>query len=187
MKEKENNLENTNNESLDYSFALEQANHWVDSADSKTGIALSLVSITFTLYAGFLLEKQVFTADIDPVNKTWLIVLTLLSFVAFVFSLVFYCFVLIPRFEKLKTKDNPYYYYEVSMYKEQKDFVDRFLNEKDSRLLAKGQLESLYANSKIALKKMRRFRLGIIFTAIFFLFSIACIVLALFTVFPTPI
>ena len=64
MKEKENNLENTNDESLDYAFALEQANHWIDSADSKTGIALSLVSITFTLYAGFLLDKQVFTADI---------------------------------------------------------------------------------------------------------------------------
>ena len=185
MKEKESNLENTNAESLDYAFALEQANHWIDSADSKTGIALSLVSITFTLYAGFLLEKQVFTADIDPTNKTWLIVLTLLSFVAFALSLVFYCFVLIPRFKKPKTKDNPYYYYEVSMYKEPKDFVDRFINEKDNKLLTKGQLESLYANSKIALKKMRRFRLGIIFTALFFLFSIACIILALFTVFPT--
>ena len=185
MKEKENNLENTNDESLDYAFALEQANHWIDSADSKTGIALSLVSITFTLYAGFLLDKQVFTADINPNNKTWLIVLTLLSFVAFALSLVFYCFVLIPRFKKPKTKDNPYYYYEVSMYKEPKDFVDRFINEKDNKLLTKGQLESLYVNSKIALKKMRRFRRGIIFTALFFLFSSACIILALFTVFPT--
>ena len=184
MKEKEDNLEKANEGSSDYTFALEQVNHWIDSADSKTGIALSLISITFTLYSGFLLDKQVFTADINLINKILLIVLTLLSFVAFALSIVFYCLVLLPRFKRPKTKENPYYYYEVSMYDGPKDFVGRFINEKDDKLLAKGMLESLYANSTIALKKMKRFRLGIIFTALFLLFSIACIVLALFTVFP---
>ena len=169
---------------IDYTFALEQAGHWIDSADSKTGIALTLVSITFTLFSGFLLDKQVFTADINPANRISLIILTLISFLMFALSIVFYCLVLIPRFKKPKTKDNPCYYYEVSMYERREDFVNRFIDEKDKRLLVKGQLESLYANSRIALTKMKHFRTGFVFTVLFFAVSMACIILALFTAFP---
>lgn len=183
MSEKDE-MEETNFNDIDYTFALEQAGHWIDSADSKTGIALTLVSITFTLFSGFLLDKQVFTADINPANRISLIILTLFSFLMFALSIAFYCKVLIPRFEKPKTKDNPYYYYEVSMYERREDFVDRFINEKN-RLLVKGQLESLYENSKIALTKMKYFKIGFVFTILFFVFSMACIILALFTPFPT--
>ena len=184
MNEKEE-INETNRELTDYTFPLEEANHFIDSADQKTGISLTLISITFTLYAGFLLENRFFTSDIDSTIKTWLIVLTSLSFVSFSLSIFFYCFVLFPRFKKHETKDNPYYYYEVAQYKEVKDFVDRFIDEKDERLFVKGQLESLYENSRIVLKKMRRFRIGLIFTALFFAFSIACIVITLFTAVPS--
>lgn len=181
---KKKETEDTNSGPGDYVSPLEEANHFIDSADQKTGIALTLISITFTLYAGFLLEKGLFTSEINLTNKVWLIILTMLSFAAFSLSIIFYCIVLYPRFKKPKTQDNPYYYYEVSMYKEREDFVARFIGENDEKILVKGQLESLYENSKIALKKMRLFKAGIICTILFFVFSVACIILALFT--PTP-
>ena len=167
-----------------YRFALEQANHWVESADSKTGIALSLISITFTLYAGFLLNKQVLTADIDKCNKIWLYILTFGSFVLFLVAIFLFVFTLFPRFKKPTTKENPYYYAEVASYKNVSEFTNHFMKEMDQATLIKGILESTWANSKIAHKKMKRFRLGILFTGLYFVISIACIILALVTKFP---
>ena len=186
MKKKENleSITDIKEEGIDYKYVLEHVNHWIDSADSKTGIALSLISITFTIYSGFLLDQHVFTANIDIINKVFLIILTLASFLFFGLAVLFFCLVLKPTFKKPVTKDNPLYYYEVSLYESPNAFVERFIDEKNERLFKKGALESIYANSGIALKKMKKFKAGLIFTMLFFLFSVACIVLALFTNFP---
>lgn len=181
----ENKEEKNNIESFDYKFALEQANHWIESADSKTGVALSLISITFTLYAGFLLENHVFTEETK--TKVWIIILSLLSFALFAAAIFFFIKTLIPRITKPVDNKNPFYYGEVSLYQSPIEFVNEYMKPISEEQQRKAVLESIFFNSKIALKKMKMFRRGLFLTALFFLASITCIILVLFTNFPQPV
>ncbi len=164
---------------LDYKFALEQANRWIESADSKTGIALSLVSITFSIYAGFLLESHMLMLESD--NRVLLIVFTMASF--FVFGLAIYFFIrtIIPRLTKPFSNNNPFYYAEVSTYNDVDTFTNKFMGEYSENEQRLSILQSLYFNSKIANKKMKGFYTGLIFSALYFMLSIATIIIALFT------
>ena len=182
MTKKEKEEKYKKDDSLDYEFALEQANRWIESADNKTGVALSLISITFTLYAGFLLENHVFTEETS--TRMWIIILSLSSFLLFAVAILFYVKTLIPRITKPVNKGNPFYYGEVAMYDNVSDFVDSFNAPMTEEQQKRFVLQSVYFNSNIALRKMKLFKCGLIFTILFFAVSVACIILVLFTPFP---
>lgn len=162
----------------DAKFALEQANHWIESADTKTGIALSLVSITFTIYAGFLLGKGIF--GLPPEYVPWIIASAMLSFFLFAVSIFCYIRVLSPRLTKPKDRKNPFYYGEVNRYEDVGLFVTAFIKPGDLNEQRKSIWESVFYNSRIAWRKMLYFKIGIIVTGLFFAASLLTIILALF-------
>lgn len=176
-KELRNMNKKENKNDFDCKYALDQTNRWIESADVKTGIALSLISITFSIYAGFLLDSHIFTEVCK--NKTPLICLTMASFLMFAISIYFYIRTIIPRLTKIEGT-NPFYYGDVSMYKNPDEFYKKFIcmnNDEQKKKI----FESHFHNSKIAIKKMNNFKLGLIFTAAFYVFSIASIIASLFS------
>lgn len=177
-KEKANEVSDGEAKLSDALFSLEQANRWIESADTKTGAGLTLISITFSIYAGFLLTRGLnnFPDNIKP----WITGFSITSFVLFSLAMFLFIWVLKPRLTKPADRKNPFYYGEVNRYERAELFVEQFKTPLDENAHRKCLLESAYFTSQIAWKKMRLFRIGLIISGLFFVASIITIVLALF-------
>lgn len=150
-------------------YVYEQVNHWIENADSKVGIACGVFSGVFGVVT-FLTEQYVKTPENPVIQPCWESVYRTsfkVSLFVMAVAVLFYAFAIIPSLKKSgksKKKTYPIFYgdiaaLDVCAYK-------RLMTKGNDQTYRTELIVETWVNSGICLKKMKRYRLGVILSFI---------------------
>lgn len=164
---------------------------WIGSADNKISIGLGIFSIT-GLFVGFIFSENFNNLmHLKATNfNSFISVLVIfsLSLLLFAFALCFYVYGIFPRFNSAKdfkerdgkrskeSYTNFWFYKHIASFSSSDEFLKECktkFGEIDTECMQ--ILEEVYANSKICLKKMICFRVGIVLSLLSVLASLVCV------------
>lgn len=147
----------------------EQVNHWIENADSKVGVSCGVFSGVFGVVT-FLTEQYVKTPENSVIQQCWESVYRtcfIVSLFVMVVAVLFYASAIIPSLKKIgksKKKRYPIFYgdiaaLDVCAYK-------RLMTKGNDETYRTELIVETWVNSRICLKKMKRYRLGVILSLI---------------------
>lgn len=160
-------------------YTLDLVNSWINSADQKIGTAFGIFSVVFAAF-GFLAGSKL--TELRETNCCWyyvLLVLSIISIVAFVSGLAFFFFALKPNFQS-DNKECKYsiFYEEIKSFSKASDYIEVCSKATDSQFNEELCKEIFY-NSKICSKKMHSFKNGLIISSIAILIAIFIVTILL--------
>ncbi len=174
------NVEKDINNSIERNkYVYDRINSWIENADSKTGISCALFSGVFGVLT-FLTEKCVATTCTTTINESWRIpygISFILSLVCMVVAIFFYGLSIIPNLKSIikvgDKKKYPLYYGDIQSYS--LDEYKRTIKESSNIDFDKELIVESWINSRICMKKMRRYRGGVIFSLCAIVFALFCL------------
>ena len=150
-------------------YVYEQVNLWIENADSKVGVSCGVFSGVFGVVT-FLTEQYVKTPENSVIQQCWESVYRtcfIVSLFVMVVAVLFYASAIIPSLKKIgksKKKRYPIFYgdiaaLDVCAYK-------RLMTKGNDETYRTELIVETWVNSRICLKKMKRYRLGVILSLI---------------------
>ena len=168
----------------DYGYISESINTWIISADNKVSIycgMYSAVTAVIAFVANYLLSGiRESCTSVNSNAHIWFVLATILTIGSFLVSIFFYTWSVKPNLIGVKKKDAhdkklSLFYRDISHYESADAFI-KIATESDRDLFLKELLSEVYYNSIVCTKKMQRFQVAVVSSAIsVFSVVVACI------------
>lgn len=176
------NSENAKITDEENKYILDSINHWIDNADTKISIAFGILSAVFAafgLIAGFNSDKII----PDKISiKIAVLVFLCLCVCAFLAALIIFALALIPHLgntKKRKEDSFSIFYGDIASCIDLADFKRKDHNATKDDVNEK-LIEEIYVNSKICLRKMKYFRVGLVLSIVGILLMTVAFAILLF-------
>lgn len=169
------NLEEKNIEKNKY--VLDKQNEWIVNADNKISVAFGVFAVLFTILGHISLNNIL---DYNITNKEciclFIICILLLTsgLLSFVLSLVYYFKILYPnlsgtnKYSKKNLKEKRMsiiYFDDISQFSDSEDFIE-YAKSINDECFNNQLLKEVYYNARICARKMRLFRVGLVFSVL---------------------
>lgn len=170
---------NKNNESINNGFeTLKIVNSWINSADTKTSILIGII----TLILGF--SKDIFSSlayikELADGNIMKIIIVILdIIYILLALLAILCCYFALTANIKITNlnSSSPIFFGSISK-TELEDYTNNFLSKYTNDSLLSDLPKQIHINSKIANKKFKFFRIGLLLSILLFILTIILLIL----------
>lgn len=148
-------------------YVYELVNNWIENADNKVSVSCGIFSGVFVVIS-FLRENYIKIPKDAIISSCWNWIYKIsfiLSFILLIASIYYYVRAIIPNLgsncNEPEKKKYPIYYGDIRKIDEQK-YLELMMNEGTEDDFNAELIKEIYINSGICLKKMERYKTGVI-------------------------
>ena len=160
-------------------YVYDRINSWIENSDSKTGTSCALFTGAFGVLT-FLAEKCIATTSANTINESWRIphrISFILSLACMAIAILFYGLSIIPNLKSIikegDKKKYPLFFGDVQSYTLGE--YERTIKECSDISFNKELIVESWINSRICMKKIKRYRRGVIFSLFAIVFAFFCV------------
>ena len=174
---------NVSAENLDFlldqsKYTLDLVNTWINGADTKVSVSCGIFSViiaAIVFAAENILGNIEITEQVNAAVYSLFHITLLITAIMFLCTIIFHFWAIKPNFSVEKTAPKKprfsIFYYEIQNFERPEEYI-KSAREMSRAGFVDEVLKEVYYNSTICSKKMRRFKLGVIFAIITIILSI---------------